>query len=193
MTVRSFLKGMFGESMASLAQALFLDTKIYKQINDVTLLMPDGTTQIDHVIVSKFGIFVVETKNMKGWIFGDEKSVQWSQSIYGKKFRFQNPLHQNLRHTKCLSKFLGVQEQKIHSVVSFTQDCTFKTVLPPNVINDGLIPYIKDKKDVIFSDSEVDEIVTAIQTGKLPKTWATHHQHLASLEERHSKPKSSEV
>jgi hypothetical protein len=192
MAIRSLLKGMFGEGMISLAQAIFLDGKIYKQINNVTLLMPDGTTQIDHVIVSKFGIFVVETKNMKGCIFGDEKSPQWTQSIYGKKFRFQNPLHQNLRHTKCLSQFLGIEESKIHSVVNFTDECTFKTALPSNVLNHGLIPYIKDKKDVIFTDGEVEEIAIAIQTGKLPKTWATHRQHLASLKERHAKPKSSE-
>jgi hypothetical protein len=64
-----------------------------------------STTQIDHVLVSVYGIFVIETKNMKGWIFGDERSAQWTQSIFGKKSRFQNPLRQNYRHVKALAEF----------------------------------------------------------------------------------------
>jgi hypothetical protein len=63
-------------------------------LNNVTLKLEDGTTQIDHVLVSRFGIFVIETKHYKGWIFGDEKSREWTQVIWGRKYRFQNPLHQ---------------------------------------------------------------------------------------------------
>jgi len=62
-----------------------LDRKQYAVFHDLYLPRPDGkgTAQIDHVVVSPFGIFVIETKNMAGWIFGDERSRQWTQSIYG--------------------------------------------------------------------------------------------------------------
>ena len=54
----------------------------YIVLNDLYLPLPDGTTtQIDHVVVSQYGIFVVETKTYSGWIFGEEKSAKWSQSI----------------------------------------------------------------------------------------------------------------
>jgi restriction system protein len=53
-----------------------LDSRLYRVFHDLYLPRPDGkgTTQIDHVVVSRYGIFVIETKNMTGWIFGDANS-----------------------------------------------------------------------------------------------------------------------
>ena len=69
----SSFKGWVGEAQGSLAAKIRLDSQIYRSIKNVTIPTANGTTQIDHVIVSKYGIFVVETKNIKGWIYGDEK------------------------------------------------------------------------------------------------------------------------
>ena len=125
---KSSLKGLFGELQTTIAKKVFLDSNVYEDINNVTLPTSKGTTQIDHIIVSRFGIFVVETKNMSSWIFGDEKSPQWTQSLPGgKKFQFQNPLHQNYRHVKALQEFLGVEEEKIFSVVMFWGEAEFTT------------------------------------------------------------------
>lgn len=186
MSLNSLFKGWAGEVQTTLAKKLLLDSKIYKDLNNVTVPTPNGTTQIDHIIVSRFAVFVVETKNMDGWIFGDEKSAQWTQSIFGKKYRFQNPLHQNYRHTKALSDFLGIDHDKFFSVVMFWGDCEFKTQLPSNVMNKGYIAYIKRHTNVLFSDQEVQEITTAIKEGRLPKSWATHRQHVVSLKDRFS-------
>ena len=65
-----FIKGVIGEFQVNLAAKFFLDKHIYTLFKNVTLPTEDGTTQIDHVIVSRYGVFVIETKNMKGWIFG---------------------------------------------------------------------------------------------------------------------------
>ncbi len=66
-----WFKGMIGEWFINVSIRLFLDRREYHLLKDVTLPTPQGTTQIDHVIVSRFGVFVIETKNMKGWIFGN--------------------------------------------------------------------------------------------------------------------------
>ena len=63
MSLTSLLKGVVGEAMGSLAGKLFLDKETYRSINNVTLNTSNGTTQIDHVIASRYGIFVVEMKN----------------------------------------------------------------------------------------------------------------------------------
>ena len=102
MSLASAFKGWIGEAVLTVAKKIVLDGDVYRDLNNVTIPTSNGTTQIDHVFVSRYGIFVIETKNMEGWIFGDEKQPQWTQSLYGKKFRFQNPLHQNYRHTKAL-------------------------------------------------------------------------------------------
>jgi hypothetical protein len=57
-----FMKGVFGELLVNLAAAFFLDQHIYTLFKNVTLPTDDGTTQIDHVIVSRYGVFVIETK-----------------------------------------------------------------------------------------------------------------------------------
>ena len=185
MTLKSFLKGFSGELQSTLAKKVFLESNVYVDINNVTLPTDNGTTQIDHIIVSRFGIFVVETKNMSGWIFGDEKSLQWTQSLPGgKKFKFQNPLHQNYRHVKVLQEFLGIEQEKIFSVVMFWGEAEFKTAMPPNVMTHGYVPYIKSKLDVLFTGAEMDDIILAIKTGMLPKTWATRREHVAGLKDR---------
>lgn len=193
MSLISMFKGFLGEAFGSLAHKIMLDKSIYHELNNVTIQTPDGTTQIDHVVVSRYGIFVIEAKNMSGWIFGNEKSAEWTQSFPGGKFRFQNPLRQNYRHTKCLSDFLGIEHSKFHSVVMFWGESKFKTPMPENVLDRGYTAYIKSKAEILFTDQDVQEIIDAIQTGKLPRTWATRKQHLASLKERHAKPVTGSI
>lgn len=185
MSIFSSLKGFDGELTGWLSKKLFLDGEIYKDLNNVTLNTSNGTTQIDQIIVSKFGIFVIEVKNLKGWIFGDEKAAKWTQVLYGKKYQFQNPLRQNFRHTKALSEFLGIDHSKIHSVVMFWGECEFKTSMPKNVMMRGWTKYIKSKTEILFTDDEVDKICEAIKNGRLSVTWKTKNAHLQSLNERH--------
>lgn len=189
MGLMTIFKGFVGEALGSLAHKLLLDKSIYHELNNVTIPTQDGTTQIDHVIVSRYGIFVIEAKNMSGWIFGNEKSAEWTQSLPGgNKFKFQNPLRQNYRHTRCLSDFLGIEHGKFHSLVMFWGGSNFKSEMPENVMDKGYASYIKNKSVILFSEEEVNQIVEAIQSGKLPRTWVTHKVHVASLKERHAKP-----
>lgn len=192
MSLKAAIKGWFGEAIVTVAKKIALDGEVYRDLNNVTIPTSNGTTQIDHIIVSRYGIFVIETKNMEGWIFGDEKSPQWTQSLYGKKYRFQNPLHQNYRHTKALEEFLGLPASHFHSVVCFVgETCQFKTQMPTNVIRGGLIGHIKARTEVLLPDEQVGTIVDAIRAGMRPKnflglsTRETKREHLASLQDRH--------
>jgi restriction system protein len=183
----NILKGWLGEATVSIAQWILLDKNIYKALNNITIQTSNGTTQIDHVIVSKFGIFVVETKNMTGWIFGGEKQATWTQSLPGgRKHSFQSPLRQNHRHIKALEEFLGIDYNMFHSMVMFIGESKFKTEIPSNVMDHGYLPYIKSKTEIFFTDQEVNRIVSALQSGRLEKSFATRRQHIDSLKERHA-------
>ena len=107
----AWFKGVVGEFIVNVSAKLFLDKKQYHLIKNVTLPTEDGSTQIDHIIVSKYGVFVVETKNMKGWIFGSPNQKTWTQKIYKHSSKFQNPLHQNYKHIKTLESLLGLNDQ----------------------------------------------------------------------------------
>ena len=86
---RTRIKGVVGEKKVS-AILYFLDRSKYKVINNIVLKTGEKTTQIDHIVISDYGIFVIETKNYKGWVFGDENSKYWTQIIYKRKERLYN-------------------------------------------------------------------------------------------------------
>lgn len=88
------IKGYFGEKSVAFFLSKLDDTK-YKVINNIMLQVGNKTTQIDHVVVSNYGIFVIETKNYKGWITGNEFDEYWKQTIYKRKEKLHNPIKQN--------------------------------------------------------------------------------------------------
>lgn len=178
-------KGFWGEALVTFFAWLLLPNKVYRRTHNVTLQTPDGTTQIDHIFISRFGIFVVETKNMQGWIFGGERQAQWTQKIYKKTFKFQNPISQNYKHIKALEALLDVPADTIHSVVIFTGNSRFKTTMPANVTkHGGYIRYIKSFTTPVLTESEVQSVVDQIQSGRLAPTRETHRQHVQQLEAR---------
>lgn len=159
-----WLKGRLGEASINFRIKRLLDQTVYHLITNVMLPTPGGTTQIDHVIVSRYGVFVIETKTYKGWIYGNEREAQWTQAIYRRKERFQNPLRQNYKHTKTLSELTDIPESYFKSLVVFVGECTFKTAMPANVVYvRDFVKYIKSHQTPIIKDEQVSEITKVIQ------------------------------
>ncbi|HCE3215994.1 TPA: NERD domain-containing protein [Vibrio parahaemolyticus] len=178
-----WLKGVFGEFLVNRLLSKLPESD-YTLIKDVTLPTSDGTTQVDHIVVSKYGIFVVETKNMKGWIFGSARQKQWTQKIYRHSSKFQNPLRQNYKHIKALETLLGCSEEHLHSVIVFIGDSTFKTEMPPNVTYArGSIRYIQQFNDVVFSDKDYARLTESINQIKLKRGIITDLKHRKHVKE----------
>ena len=103
-----FNKGKIAEKMVY--HKLMQLPEEYHVIDDVLFMSNGRSTQIDHIVVSPYAVFVIETKGYKGWIFGGESTEYWMQSIYGHKSTFYSPLLQNdghIRFLKFLLKDLG--------------------------------------------------------------------------------------
>lgn len=178
-------KGWFGEQMVRFWLHRHLDKTLYDTLHDVTLQTSDGTTQIDHLVVSPFGVFVIETKNMKGWIFGSEKQAEWTQKIFRNTYRFQNPLRQNYKHVKAIEEMLQMTPDALHSIVVFVGAAEAKTPMPPNVFfTRGMTTYIKSFKQPLFTMQEVQEIFETLYVHAEPATRATHRKHVADLKKR---------
>ena len=178
-------KGLVGEWIVKLYSKLFLSSERYTRFHNVTLPTPDGTTQIDHIFISRFGVFVVESKNMKGWIFGSERQKQWTQKIYKQSFKFQNPLLQNYKHAKALEDTLGVSPNSVHSVIVFVGSAVFKNAMPRNVTYaNEFVSYIKSFSTSVFSQTEVEQICGRIVSGQLKPSWKVHQAHVRNLKTR---------
>lgn len=182
-------KGWLGESLVSRKASLKLPPEQYHAFDNVTLPDGGGTTQIDHIYVSRYGVFVVEAKNMAGWIFGAENQAQWTQTIYKRKSRFQNPIRQNYKHIKTLEALLQVPASKLHTFIVFTGDSTFKTPLPPCVCTlRNFTDYILSFRTVILSDGEISDICRKIENSRMQDTTETRRAHIRNLRNRHQKP-----
>ena len=125
-----------------------LSYKDYFIFNNLTIPSNhNGSSQIDHLVVSRFGIFVIESKDYKGWIFGNENEEQWTQSLPGgrNKFQFQNPIRQNWSHIMALGTLMPfIPKDAFQSIVVFTDSCEIKTPAIENVVRaEDLINCIK--------------------------------------------------
>lgn len=122
-------KGFWGEyqifaTLEKLAKPQHILTNLYISRKDGT------TTEIDLVCLTSYGIFVIESKNYSGWIFGNEKQKHWTQTFENKqKFRFFNPIWQNTAHINALKEVLPEElHQQLHSLIVFSNQATLKKV-----------------------------------------------------------------
>ncbi len=161
--VQPIVKGKVGEATVASILATLPKSK-YIVLNNIMLRNDYGTSQIDHVVVSEYGIFVIETKNYSGWITGTEYSEQWTKNMYGKKYSFRNPLKQNYGHIKSLEVVLKLPETVFISIVVFSRKADLK------VKTNQMVIYVSQLKKVIlryrnpiFTQEDIREIAAIIE------------------------------
>lgn len=177
-----------GEALLSRALLKNLGPPNYHLMNHVTLQMKDGTTQIDHILVSRFGVFVIETKDYKGWIFGSAHQATWTQVLFNARFKFQNPIQQNLRHVRAVRELLDfLPPVVVKSVVVFTGDAEFKSVVPEGVFGNvfEFLEYLHEQTDEVMSFNRLQFCVGRIETARLAISGKTDVEHVESLARRH--------
>lgn len=183
-------KGQVGEKRVNQILST-LSKESYKMYSDLYVTHDNGKiTQIDHVVVSPYGIFVIETKNYSGWIFGNVKNRNWTQVIGKAKHAFFNPLRQNYGHIQALQNQLGIGADKFHSIIAFDDKCTLKNdelhKIEEVVKFSDLKNKLLSKTEMILSAQEVSDVQAKIDwliatTNK--KEIA--NQHLQQLQSEH--------
>lgn len=103
--IKAKSKGKRGEKIVS--EAL---KNIGYVFNDYYTIDKWGNThQIDHILVNKKGVFVIETKALSGSIFGKDDEKYWTQVLAGGNVThgLYNPVRQNESHARQIRYFLG--------------------------------------------------------------------------------------
>lgn len=108
--------GFFGELWCKQELSKLPKDK-YKIINNLFINVNNKTHQIDHVVVSIYGIFVIETKQYNGHITGSKYDYKWIRHAKGKKYEYTNPIRQNYGHVKSISELLNIDESKLYNLV----------------------------------------------------------------------------
>ena len=166
-----FDKGNYGEFLTFTKLEKLSDQN--KLLTNLYIPRDDGTTtEVDLVMISPTGIYVFESKNYSGWIFGDEKNKNWTQTLEnGQKNRFYNPIWQNKAHINALKTVLNLNDDAFKSYIIFSERCTLKKIKVTSsnvkvIKRDQLIRNVKkDIKDLpeIFTSDEVNKIYSSLQ------------------------------
>ena len=146
-------------------------------------------TEIDLLLIHEKGIFVFESKNYSGWIFGNEDQLNWTQVLQnGDKNKFYNPIRQNRTHIKALSEFLEKPISEFVSFIVFSERCALKKV--PDDTEDIIIvrrPNMLRKLRVIlkatpikYTHDEIESIVNKLRP-LTDKSSLEKQQHIDNI------------
>lgn len=170
----------------------------YHVLDDVVLKTDKGTTQIDHVVVSKYGIFAIETKNYRGDIYGDDNRKEWTQLIvtnvtYAKKWwktytyvtknHFYNPVKQSVGHAFKIKDLLSAYPHvKIVSIVVFAGDAILSNVESNHhvIYEESLLEVIEGYKTIYLTDNDVQAVLSILNESNVRET-VTDRQHVQNL------------
>jgi hypothetical protein len=191
---KSVRKGEIGEYKVNIQ--LDQMPKEYKHLADLLVTNPaakSGYSQIDHVLLTPYAIFVIETKNYQGEIKGGRDDKQWSVN---NRFTMMNPFHQNYGHIEIVRKITNAPREAIVSLISFTRRATFSVdpALRKISSNDLIvydieltefierkINYIKlTEKKSKFTAEQIDEMYLALKQAHItdPAIRALHTDSL---------------
>ena len=156
----------------------------YKVINDIIIQSNGYTSQIDHLVVSIYGIFVIETKNYTGWITGYEDSKQWTQNIFGHKSSFYNPIKQNKSHVLALKNELHIIEDNFIPIIAFSGNCSLKVItVTPIIYISQIYREIKRYTEVKFDKTQLDSLVERIKAINIDSP-EVRQQHVAEIKSK---------
>ena len=149
----------------------------------------DGTIEIDAVVFSQFGVFVIEVKTMSGKIYAPQNGRAKRWQVYyrgrGNKRIMQNPVHQNYKHIRALQEITGLPQNALHSVVVFLGECEFKTPVPDGVMRlRDMRNHILSKRGEILTKSEVSNAKLRVDMASNNSPLA-RKRHAESLRARH--------
>lgn len=142
-----------------------LDSDDYRVYNDLLIRNGNHTTQVDHIVISRYGVFVLETKNVHGKVYGGGNAEFWKQYLpdtgykrYGftQEYQLRNPIWQNEGHIKILRRLVFDNDVPVYGIVVFPSDTEINVTASQPVVNMyDVVPYIKQYRDVVLSSDQM--------------------------------------
>ncbi len=152
-------------------------------------------TELDLLYIDRTGLYVIESKNYSGWIFGNEAHQHWTQTMPNKKkFKFYNPIRQNATHIRAVQDFLALPSEVIHSVIIFSERCELKKIEVTShnvhvIKREDLQHFIETRKQAgkqYFTKAEIEAIYKKL----LPQMQVSQEvksRHVQTIQQRYGK------
>lgn len=155
----------------------------YIILNDLMVYSDNKTHQIDHAIVSKYGIFVIETKNYGGKLVGNIKDKEWTQYIGKKINKMKNPINQNHGHILALKDVTKEKESNFIPIVCFNDDVELKVENSKAIVKfSNLNKRIKEFKEIKINN--VDKIVDILKKSNI-EDKSKRKEHVKNIKKQY--------
>lgn len=184
--------GQFGEFSTEFALTNHNLSGDFCVLKNIYIPLDGRTAEIDLLMLHEKGIFVFESKNYSGWIFGSTDQLKWTQSMQnGEKFHFYNPIRQNKNHIKALAQYLDKPVSAFTSYIVFSERCSLKSVPDdtdevvivrrPNMLKK--LRYTLRTSEVVYSHSELQHMADML-TPLTNKSADEQRQHIEYIKTR---------
>ncbi len=182
------MKGWRGERWVRLYLGR-LDPAVYHCLHDLLIKNGEGGwAQIDHVVVSPFGIFVIETKNYGGWIAGSETDRDWTVCYKGGRKDYPlNPLVQNKRHIRAVERLLELPPGRCHNIVFLAGDAVLKKGPLPGVVTGRLARHIESFQTPLLEAWECAALAGSLRNSSYshdPESRKAHRRQVQAAADR---------
>jgi hypothetical protein len=145
---------------------------------------PRGGRRIPLLLVSPYGVFVIDVVHQPGMVTGTEQQPRWTRSRFWRRQRFPNPLHRNQWRIHALRQLLGLASSQFHSVVVFTGSAEFPEPMPVNVTQSGgLVPFIQVRTEMLLGYDEAHRVAGLLASSRPPPGLQARAARLALLRE----------
>jgi hypothetical protein len=197
--IKKNVKGAFGEVKIDFILGRFTNESCFT-VRDLLLVRDGKSNQIDNILFTTKKVYVIESKNYSGWIYGSESGKSWTQTFnhYGKvtKSSFYNPLTQNYGHIKYLSTFLDIPITNFINIVVFSNDAELKNITTDKPYNHvinlknliKLVQSIEIQSSEAFDWEDLEKFNLALQKLNSSSFWENaKHRNYASQTKRKNK------
>jgi hypothetical protein len=142
--------------------------------------------QIGHVVVSPYGLFIIEARHLSGRIDGSENDALWTRCHFRSKQQFHNPLGQARDHVLALRDLTGLSASRFQCMAVFTGRVDFERPMPARVTQlGGLVPFIQVRTQELLGFEEAQRIAALLESSRVPPGIQTAAAHLLALRESH--------
>lgn len=155
----------------------------YITLSDILIKDENGTHQIDHVVISQSGIFVIEVKNYYGLIKGSEHSSFWTQYLGKNKYQFLNPIHQNYGHIEALSNLLDIPKEEFISIICFSNQARLSIQCNTTIVNiDSLFEAVK-KIHIQYRNYDIEKVKNTLLNNNICNK-KTRREHIKNIKKK---------
>ncbi len=161
----------------------YLPKEDYIVLNDVLLPTKTGTNQLDHIVVSIFGIFIIETKNYSGKLYGGKNSEKWTQYLGGQEYELYNPFLQNRGHVQAVSRYIRLDSRYLIPLIVFTGSAEIKASVGNSAVySESLFQRIMQYKTPLLSHDQMYAYARRLDNA-MEENSSTKHMHINNVRE----------